>query len=254
MRYNAMFHGQERATQSVPVPAVPVAKEQWNGTRNGTQEQVTMTARNAHATRDAERRAEQRRRDEERIRRVDGLLTQYDGDWHVVLVPPQKELLVERLLVSLGFPAFVPIQFRWRRVNSHQKVRRHVPYVMASRYVFIGRQKGGKPFPWSKLLALDLINRTLTYRDAQGEVWPVGIPRGIMRDLFATSQEANDRLSKVRLNKSVAAGDAVQLIRGPFAGHVVDIQGIERGRAQVIVQLFGKANEIEVELGDLEAA
>jgi len=201
----------------------------------------------ASAIREAEKRAEQLKKNAERIARVNRLLVDCDGGWHVLFAPPQKEQVVERLLGVCGFPAFVPIIYRWRRVNSRQHVRRFVPYVMASRYVFVG-MRAGDPFPWARLLQLDLVGRPLMHAGR-----PVNIPPATMRGLFETSKEANDRKSAVRLNKSIAAGDDVVLLSGPFAGRVVKIAGIERGRARFLVEMFQTAQMVEADLGALEA-
>jgi transcription antitermination factor NusG len=235
--------GDNTATAVFQNSVLSVLRNKGNRAGNRTSNTLKATARNA-AAREADREREQRQRDEARITRVDKLLNECTG-WYVVLVPPQKEILIERLLGICNFPAFVPIQFRWRRVNSHQKVRRFVPYVMASRYVFIGTDDG--EFPWARLLQLGLINSPLMF-----EGRPVWIPRDTMRGLFETTRETEDRQTAVRVNKSVVVGDEVLITEGPFRDHVVKVKGIERGRARAIVELFQTAHEIELDMGTLE--
>jgi transcription antitermination factor NusG len=189
---------------------------------------------------------EQERRNRERIDRVEKLLNDCLG-WYVVMVPPQKEIIVERLLRICNFSAFVPVEFRWRRVNSKQKVKRFVPYILASRYVFIGIDNSD-PFSWARLFKLDLGLKPLMH-DGR----PVMVPQQTMRDLFAVSNEAADRVSAIRLNKSLVVGDCAMITAGPFQGHVVRIDGIEKGRAKSMVNLFQTAQEVELDMGILEA-
>lgn len=189
--------------------------------------------------------SEHERKARERIERVERLLETCIG-WYVVLVPPQKEVVFERLLQRCGFEPFVPIEFRWRRVNSRQKVKRFVPYVMASRYVFLGI--GNSAFSWGRLMTMNAGIRPLM---ADGK--PVLISPDTMKDLFASSKEAKDRRSAVKLNKSIVIGDAVQITAGPFAGHVIRVDNIDKGRAKATIELFQRAQELEISLQDLEA-
>lgn len=188
--------------------------------------------------------SEHERKTRERLERVNRLLETCSG-WYVVLVPPQKEVLYERALQLVGYEPFVPIEFRWRRVNSRQKVKRHVPYVMASRYVFLGVDKA--QFAWGRLMSMGLPIRPLMH---DGK--PVWIDPFTMIGLFSRSKEAQDRLSSVRLNKSIVVGDAVMITDGPFKGHMIRVDGIDKGRAKATVQLFQTAQEIEISLNDLE--
>jgi transcription antitermination factor NusG len=166
--------------------------------------------------------------------------------WYVFTVPPQKEIVVERIMSMCGYNVFVPVEFRWRRVNSHQKVKKFVPYVLASRYVFVGTHKK-EPFPWARIFSMGLVGNVVSFDGV-----PMAIPQHLMRQLFETSKEAADRQSAVRLNKSIVAGDTVMITAGPFKGHVVTIKNIERRRAKVMIDLFQTAQEVEYALEDLE--
>lgn len=188
---------------------------------------------------------EQEKKNKERIDRVNEMLGRCSV-WFAVIVPPQKERLIEQILGALGFDAFVPIQFRWRRVNSRQKVKKYVPYVMASRYVFVGFET--LPVPWHRLLGLRLISGVIGH-----EGQPIAIPPVTMRSLFATSGEEEARTSAVRLNRSIVAGDTVLITDGPFRGHQVRIEGIERNKASVLIEMFQTAQRIEISLDALEA-
>jgi transcription antitermination factor NusG len=188
--------------------------------------------------------AEQERRNRDRIDRVNDMLARCDR-WYVLVVPPQHELPIERILQrQLGMDAFCPIQFRWRRVNSRQKVRKYVPYVMASRYIFVGTR--GEP-QWHRIFGTRLFSGVLSI---EGE--PVVIPPATMRGLFARSGEEAARESAVRLNRSIVGGDTVRIIEGPFQGHEVKVADMNRHTARVVVELFKSAREIEVDVGALE--
>lgn len=185
---------------------------------------------------------EHERKCRERRERTDRLLGDCIG-WYVVLVPPQKEVIFERLLQRVGFEPLVPIEFRWRRVHARQKVKRSVPYVLASRYVFMGISKGS-PFSWGRLMSMELGLKPIM---ADGK--PVLISPDTMVDLFASARE---KQASVLLNKTIVVGNTVQITRGPFAGRVIRVDNIEHGRAKATIDLLQNATELEISLEDLE--
>lgn len=198
-----------------------------------------------------DRQKQQAEENLKRIRRVNEMLDRAT-DWFALIVPPQKERVSEEILIRLGYDAFVPIQFRWRRVNAHQKVKKYVPYIMASRYVFLGFNK--KEIPWNDLHLMTEVCGVEFHGVVGIAGNPIAIPTKTMRSLFNQSGEEEIRKSAVRLNRSIVAGDSVVISDGPFKGHQVNIEGIERGKAKVIVQIFQSAQMIEVDVGDLDPA
>ena len=184
----------------------------------------------------------------DRDARVDRLL----GEpllWFVVLVPPQRELVVERILTMCGWRVLLPLVYRYRRVNSRQRLKKRMAYVVASRYVFLGVPKG-EPFPWARLLKLDLTNGVLSFEGA-----PVGLSQEVMLQLWARMRQADAKPipSAVRLNRGLEAGDMAVITNGPFRTFEAQLESIDRGRSQVEVNLFGQKLKVEVSLSDLEA-
>lgn len=185
--------------------------------------------------------------EQDRNERIDRLLAK-ELAWFVVLVPPQKELCVERVFTLCGWDVLVPLQYRYRRVNSRQKTKRLMAYVMASRYVFVGIPKT-EPFPWSKFLRMQLVSGLMSV-----DGLPVTIPAETMRGLWSRMRERDGKpgTSKVRLNRGIEVGDYVKIASGPFKDFEVRIDGIESGRAQVVVGIFGSATPAEVSIDELE--
>lgn len=182
----------------------------------------------------------------DRIARVHAMLER-NVVWYAVMVPPQKETVAEVILNRLGIDAFVPLTYRYRRVNSRVKVRKYLPYVMASRYVFVGFQQ--QLIPWHRLFETGIVRGALGHDGA-----PIALPPYTMRSLFLNSGEEDARQSAVRLNRGIVSGDTVVIGAGPFKGRRVVIEGIDRDKAAVVVEFLNQAVKVEVSLGDLEAA
>jgi transcription antitermination factor NusG len=189
--------------------------------------------------------AEQAAKNSRRIERIKGMLEQCIA-WYAFTVPPQKERLIEIILERLGFNAYVPQHFRLRRLNSHQKKKGYRPYVVAAGYVFVGFDR--RLVPWHELLELRLFRGILSC-----ECEPIAISPRLMRDLFERSGEEEARASAVRLNKSIVSGDDVMIVDGPFRGHQVRIEKIDKNAATVTVELFQTSQRIEIALDALEA-
>jgi transcriptional antiterminator NusG len=199
--------------------------------------------------REAERQKLQAIENAKRVRHVNEMLDR-NVDWYAVIVPPQKERVAELIMERVGFDAFVPIEFRYRRVHSRQKVKRFVPYIMASRYVFVGFDRAN--VPWHDLFSLKdscgvLIHSVVSLCGA-----PVAIPTSTMRSLFAKTGEEDARKSAVRLNRSIVTGDKVMLTKGAYAGTIVTLEGIEEGKGKHLIEMFGKFHMVESPLDDME--
>lgn len=180
-----------------------------------------------------------------RITRIKEMLERC-STWYAMVVPPQKERLIEIILERLGFDAYVPTHFRLRRMNSRQKKKGYRPYIVASRYVFVGF--GAGRVPWHDLFSLRLFSGIIAH-----DCEPVPISAAVMRQLFERSGEEEARTSAVRLNRSIVTGDYVMIVDGPFRGHQVKIDKIDRNKASVVVEIFQTRQQIEITLDALEA-
>lgn len=196
-----------------------------------------------------ERQAEQERKNAERIAKVNAMLETM-AHWYAVVVPPRKEWITEQILQRLGFSAFIPIEYRYRRVNWRAKVRRHVPYIMTSRYVFVGF--ASQNVPWRELFSVRDSCGLLIHRVLSSDGEPIAIPPATMRSLFAKSYDEGSRQSAVRLNRSIVSGDRVTIARGPFAGREVVVEGIDKGKVHFVVDLFQRAQWLEMPLDWVE--
>lgn len=182
-----------------------------------------------------------------RLQKVESMLARCER-WHAMIVPPQKEVLIEKIMDRLGFDVFVPVEFRYRRVNSRQKVKKYVPYVMASRYVFAGF--GPESTPWYNLLRMQLFSGVVSFDGA-----PVTISPFEMRRLFVKSGEMEARASAVRLNRSIVTGDRVVVTEGALCGQQFTIDEIVKGlTAKGQIRMFGRDMPVEVSLTALDPA
>lgn len=167
-------------------------------------------------------------------------------NWYCLRTAPQKEIaLAEILRDQFGLSTFCPIETRWRRVPGTVRKRRPVTYAMLPRYMFVRCD-----YPWE-------IIRAHRHRGIQGVVGIDGRPAPI-------SEQAIERLIRISgtlvptntapIRRSFNVGDQVEIVSGPFRGHLVPIESINGRAARVLMQMLGGETEVEIPLDQLEAA
>ncbi len=119
---------------------------------------------------------------------------------------------------------------------------------MLPRYVFAALPAQHKFFAMHKILALDPVQGVVGFGDG-----PIRIPdhaiaslKRISGHMIATRHQP--------VHKSFVPGDKVEIIDGPFRGHVVPVLGINGKKAKVLHALFGANMELTISTDSLEAA
>lgn len=166
--------------------------------------------------------------------------------WYALTVPPQKEFTAEMMLRERGIDAFVPIEYRMKRVNPQVKKKVETAYVLAARYVFAGFSVDVPP--WSDVFGVHIVRGIV---GAGGE--PTCIPVNIMRQLFARSDAAGIQAAPPAPNRSFKVGDVVKITDGPFYGYEVSLTEINEVKARVLIHLFNSLQEIEIPVDSVEA-
>jgi transcription antitermination factor NusG len=169
--------------------------------------------------------------------------------WYALLVPPQKEFIAQRILHAKGLPTFVPVERKWRRKNKFTKTKELKTYALAPRYVFIGFRLGERL--WFDLFNMHVISGVVGLHGV-----PKEIPNEAMVSLisrYANGLVAPDVQRFMRTRREFKAGDKVEIVEGPFAGHKVNVQEIVGSKATIVLELFGTEKNVSVGLDILEA-
>lgn len=160
----------------------------------------------------------------------------------------QKEFAAETLITErLGLPVFLPREIKYKRVGLKRK-RVAVVYPMIPRYIFADVPSSHVN---AALLAISALN------PVQGVIGIAGVPAVIPREAIQRLMKLSGTAlpTKVQpVHRSFAAGDRVEISKGPFRGNIVPVIGITGRHARVIMDMFGAIMEISIELEALEAA
>jgi len=158
------------------------------------------------------------------------------GDWYVVATKPRQELEARRQLENQGYTVFLPqLTLKKRRQGTWQRVVE----PMFPGYVFVRLLLGrDDPAPIRSTVGC----RGLVRFGQQN----VPVPRAVIAPLLNIGKEPRE------LDAGFKPGDKVRLEQGPFAG-ITAVFHMQKGedRAQVLINLLGKAREIAVALDDL---
>jgi transcription antitermination factor NusG len=170
--------------------------------------------------------------------------------WHALIVSPQREHLVVRLLDRLGVSAFYPVTERVSR-------RRGKRVVYTSRflpgYVF-ARFPG--PVCWHVLNRIDDVRDMVRVRDGRPAVLRPDDLDALYalraRDQAEIEDEARARAAR-RAALRARAGGRARIRSGAYAGKVVDVLEVDGARSRIVLPLFGAAVPGEIETDALIA-
>ena len=147
--------------------------------------------------------------------------------WYVAMTVPRKERLAAAQLDNQRYRSFLPLQLETRR---HARKFTTVLAPVFPRYIFVildvGRQR------WRSVNGTLGVQRLIT----DGER-PSAVPPGVVETLIQSSDERGALIYKT---DTLAVGDRVQLVAGPFAGSLGVLQRLDgAGRVQVLLELLG---------------
>jgi transcription elongation factor/antiterminator RfaH len=146
--------------------------------------------------------------------------------WYVVHTQPHREGRAQAHLADQGFRTFLP---RHRKTVRHARKLKTVSAPLFPRYLFVVLDLGRDR--WRS------VNGTFgVLRLVSGEESPTPVPPGIVESM-ASGCGADGHLD---LGKSLAIGDRVRVLAGPFADCIGKLSRIDgAGRVRVLLNLLG---------------
>lgn len=158
--------------------------------------------------------------------------------WYVIATQPGRETIAEVHLVRQQFSVWMPQQERMVR-HARKRVNRLVPFFPG--YLFASLDLGRER--WRS------INGTYGVRSLvmQGDL-PVPCPVGLVEAMRASTVDG-------ALTPSLAVGDNVRIVTGPFADLVGRLVGLEgRERARVLLALMNSELSVSLRIQSLVSA
>lgn len=170
--------------------------------------------------------------------------------WYVAVVPAQRELTARDLLREHGYDVMVPVEYKWRRKSRYGKAKVERPYVLLTRYVFIGCQDA--PNWWHlRHIEFPFTGQKIIQHVLGTSAGPTPLPAEAVSALHLL----NLGIPGYNPHKAIRPGGNAQFAEGhPFAGKVVRVREIMAKKARVLIEAFNSMREIEVPLEILEAA
>ncbi len=158
-----------------------------------------------------------------------------DGErWFVVYTQPHREARAHAHLLAQGFRPFLP---RYRKTTRHARKLHTVTAPLFPRYPFVAPDL--RRDAWRSINGTFGVVRLI----ARDEV-PLPMAQGIVESLV----EACGTDGQMNLGRTLAAGDRVRVLSGPFAGLVGEmIRGDGAARVRILLRVLG--GEIPVLIG-----
>lgn len=162
--------------------------------------------------------------------------------WHVAMTLPHKERVAALNLANQSYRTFLPLHTVTRR---HARQFRTELTPVFPRYIFVILDIERKR--WRSVNGTIGVHSLIT----DGER-PLAAPPGIVETLI---QSSDGRGALVYARETLAVGDRVRLLAGPFAGALGVLQRLDgAGRVQLMLEYLGGHVRVSVERERIAAA
>ncbi len=179
--------------------------------------------------------------------------------WFVLCVPPQKELVVEKIMGAEGFATFVPVTKKYDFANGAARARMiktEIRLPIMPRYVFLGMSDRTPGF--ERVFCYTGIFNRYKRRIATGVLGVDGKPCQVRHEslrLFmlrhsAGAFNAPSYHKFMQTHREFEVGDMVVTEDELFTGRVINITD---NRARVFIKIFGGTAEASIPLENLVA-
>jgi transcriptional antiterminator NusG len=148
-------------------------------------------------------------------------------------------------IARLGVHVFIPKAFR---TEKRGKWLVSVPDgLLLPPYLFIAMRSNG---PWRAVKDAEGVDKIMGCRDGDGNFKAMPIPYREMRKIRRAARAGERRKDEARFKP----GQTVKIVNGPFSGFDGIFDRPAKERVRILVSLFGRQSEIELEEADVRAA
>lgn len=153
-----------------------------------------------------------------------------------------------------GVPVLIPKSFRQEKRGKWMVAVEDG--LLFPPYLFIAMRAPAKPWSnranqlWSDIAEIRGVVRVMGCRDRNGDPFPLPIPYREMRKIRTKHRAGERKKVEVRFKE----GQRVKILKGPFEGFDGIFDKPAKERVRILVSLFGRQSEIELEETDIRAA
>jgi len=174
--------------------------------------------------------------------------------WHALIVPPQREFVVQRILDRRGLVTFVPAEWRWRKISRYRKGKTRVDRPAYPKYVFLG-VPAGCGIPWMTLIDIHLVRGFMgRASDGMPQVFSSTDIAQIMSAAMTPLFSEPDWNAYMETGHEFNPGDIASVGDGPLEGLEIMVDRIEGPNAVCVMEFLGKTGEQSIPLTHLRAA
>lgn len=180
--------------------------------------------------------------------------------WYIVVANPRCEMRVQSGLIDKGFAVYVP-QYKLERIIPRKGIRKIFDRVLFARYLFVSAPYGS----WPRITSTDGVQGLV--RDCGLSGKPMTVSDRAIRILM-DSQNAGDfdvwlsregetipRRQAMKMARPFGPGSRVKVNSGPFASFFATVvEALAGNQAKILVEIFGRATPLEIDLAALRAA
>lgn len=175
------------------------------------------------------------------------LMQQDNVLWYVLLIMSGKEYLAHQLLTRMQCVAFLPVQRKWHRVNRYRREKVKTSYPAIPGCLFIGFTKGTER--WLEIFSL--LSSAYGVLGYEGRPEPISGKR--ILHFLEHNQNAFEPEKETETNSPpIASGESARITTGPLQGHVVNVAQMKGKKAGIVLELFGKKEEVYILVDKLE--
>jgi transcription antitermination factor NusG len=168
-----------------------------------------------------------------------------DAAWYILRSGAGLERDAEKYLRGSGFSVFLPRERKWRPIRPLRRRAAEIAYPRFPGYIFALLA----PSCWPDIRTWPYVRGVLGIAGR-----PVPLADGEIARLMAEDGSAVPHVESVPTRRSIAVGQIVHILGGPFRGFVGDIEHISESGARMSVALFGRQTDLVLPLEWLEAA
>jgi transcription antitermination factor NusG len=165
--------------------------------------------------------------------------------WYALMTVPQREFDAVAVMADFGFEAFTPTEQKHLKRYKGQRGNRVKSYPMIRGYCFAWFDR----IPWHILRD----ERETIRGVVSSGITPTPIPDDQIAAVRQLSTVVVPYRNAVDTHRALRSGQVVEIVSGPFAGHVTRLEHITLGKAMALIDMLGKAHPVEFDLDMLEA-
>lgn len=160
--------------------------------------------------------------------------------WYLVQLKPNCQRIAERNLARQGFRTFLPRYERTRRGRGRFTTTL-APLFPGYLFIQMAPAQGG----WRAVNSTLGVSRIVSFGSS-----PTKVPTALILGLIARTDET----ATLSLHGEMQPGDTVQILSGPFAEFVAQVQEIDpERRVWVLLDLMGRAVRTAFDGGELRS-